>query len=91
MRTQKKIKSLKMSYAKQQSIYRTCRNYYKQNDAVQKKIRLLVREAAKDEPEDCLALFAVLTTERSIRSIALDHFMSERKLYDLRKKFYESW
>ena len=37
------------------------------------------------------ALWEAMCTNRSIRAIAMDHYISESLLYRLRKKFYESW
>ena len=91
MREQKKIRSLKMPYARQQTIYRTCQNYINLPWEKQEKIKRLCREVVRGNDEDFRALFDVLTTEKSIRRIAFEHYMSERKLYYLRKQFYERW
>ena len=91
MRGQKKIRSLKMSYAKQQTIFRTCQNYISLPLEKQNRIKRLCREVVRGNDDDFRALFAVLTTGKSIRCIAFEHYMSERKLYYLRKQFYEKW
>ena len=91
MREQKKIRSLKISYARQQTIYRTCQNYINLSAEKQEKIKRLCSEVVRGNDDDFRALFAVLTTSKSIRCIAFEHYMSERKLYYLRKQFYEKW
>ena len=80
-----------MSYAKQQTIYRTCQNYINLPPGKKKKIERICREVVQGDEYDYRALFTVLTTQKSIRRIAFDNFVSERKLYYLRKKFYEMW
>jgi len=37
------------------------------------------------------ALFEFVTTEKTVTEISLKHYVSETKLYNMRKKFYESW
>lgn len=91
MTTQKKMRSLKMGYAKQQMIYRTCRRYDAQPPAVQEKIERLCYTVTHGDRQKYRALFAVLTSGKSIRRIALEHYYSERLLYDLRRAFYEAW
>ncbi len=80
-----------MPYAKQQTIYRTCQNYINLSVCKQEKIKRLCREVVRGNDDDFRALFAVLTTKKSIQCIAFEHYMSERKLYYLRKQFYEKW
>ena len=91
MKTQKKMRSLSIGYAKQQTIYRTCRNYYKQPPAVQEKIERLCYTVTHGDRQKYRALFAVLTSGKSIRRIAAEHYYSERLLYALRSEFYAAW
>ena len=80
-----------MPYARQQTIFRTCQNYYALSERERSKIRRLCNDVVHGDEDDYKALFAVLTTQKSIRFIAYENYMSERKLYKLRKAFYESW
>lgn len=89
LRRQKKIRSLKMSYEKQQKIYITCRNYYKQPPKVRERIARLCSAVAKGDENNRNALFKVLTTETPIWRIAEEHYMSKTLLYELRRRFYE--
>lgn len=91
MHRQKKIRSLDMSYAAQQVIYITCQRYAFQPYKVRQKIRRLCAEASRGDPVDFAALFAVLTEQKSVRRIAMEHYMSETKLYDMRRRFYTAW
>ena len=91
MKTQKKMRSLSIGYAKQQAIYRTCRRFYEQPPEVQEKIERLCNAAAHGDRQKYNALFAVLTGGKPIRLIAMEHHFSETVLYDMRKEFYEAW
>lgn len=91
MKTQKKMRSLSIGYAKQQAIYRTCRRFYEQPPEVQEKIERLCNAAAHGDRQKYAALFAVLTSGKPIRVIAMEHHFSETVLYDLRKDFYKAW
>ena len=85
----KKRKGIKVSYNKQGLIYFTCVNIKDMPDEVQKKILNLCIEVCK---EDYKALYEVITNDRkSILSVSLEYFLSEKKLYRLRKEFYEKW
>lgn len=87
----KKIRSLKMPYDCQLDIYRTCQAYPRLEAIKREKIEKLCNEVVQGDKNDFRALFAVLTTKKSIRRIAIECYMSERKLYYLRQKFYERW
>ena len=91
MKTQKKMRSLSIGYAKQQAIYRTCRRFYEQPPEVQEKIERLCNAAANGDRQKYNALFAVLTSGKPIRVIAMEYYYSERLLYEMRRAFYESW
>jgi len=91
MQRQRKMRSLNMSYARQQTIYRTCRNYAVQNDAVKTKIRRTARTVCRADEQKYQALMAILVTDMPIRRIALEHYYDESVLYRLRKAFYEEY
>ena len=91
MRRPKKMRSLKMPYAKQRRIYEICQNYKKQPPRIREKIERLCLLACDGNENNNKALFLVLTTERAVCNIASEHFMSKSVLYDLRHKFYELW
>ena len=80
-----------MSYAAQQVIFITCQRYAYQSQRIREKIRRLCAEASCGDPADFAALFAVLTEQRSVRRIAIEHYVSETKLYDMRRRFYMAW
>ena len=85
----KKKRGIKLSYRKQGLIYFTCLDYESQDRDTKAKIRRLCREIGGEDY--FRALFAVLTTEQSVRRIAMERAVSETHLYRLRKQFYESW
>lgn len=85
----KKRRGIHMPYNKQGLIYFVCMNYKDMPEDIQKKILNLCMEIGQ---EDYRALFDVVTNDnKSIVSISLEYFISERRLYEMRKKFYESW
>ena len=65
-----------------------CKNYPTQPKEVKDKIKRLCDKVGGEYSP---ALFSVLTTSKGVRKAAIDGYMSERLLYELRKKFYESW
>ena len=89
MRTFKKMRGIKLTYNEQGLVYFTCLNMKRLSQDTQNRILNLCTEIGGAEYYQ--ALFAVLTTEESIRSIALSHCVSESQLYKLRKRFYERW
>lgn len=85
----KKRKGIHVPYNKQGLIYFTCVNVKDMPEAVQKKILNLCIEVGQ---EDYRALYEVLTNAyKSVLSVSLEHFVSEKKLYRMRKEFYEKW
>lgn len=85
----KKRKGIHIPYNKQGLIYFTCINAKDMPEEVQKKIVNLCVEVGK---EDYKALYEVLTNDRkTILGISLEYFLSEKRLYRLRKEFYEKW
>ena len=56
---------------------------------VQNKILNLCIEVAG---QDYKALYEVMTNDnKSILSISLEYFINEKRLYKMRKEFYEKW
>ena len=77
-----------LSYVKQGKIYFTCRNYLQEPEQVQQKIRCLCDLCGGAYSK---ALFIALTTERSLRSVAMEYYVSEATLWRAVKKFYQNW
>lgn len=87
--TFKKRRGIHIPYNKQGLIYFTCMNVREMPEEVQQKILNLCVEVGK---EDYKALYEVLTNDnKSVLSISLEYFLSEKRLYRLRKEFYEKW
>lgn len=85
----KKRRGIHIPYNKQGLIYFTCVNARDMPEDIQQKILNLCIEVGK---EDYKALYEVVTNDRkSILSISLEYFLNEKKLYRLRKEFYEKW
>lgn len=85
----KKRRGIHIPYNKQGLIYFTCMNVREMPEDVQQKILNLCVEVGK---EDYKALYEVLTNDnKSVLSISLEYFLSEKRLYRLRKEFYEKW
>lgn len=85
----KKRRGIHIPYNKQGLIYFTCMNVREMPEEVQQKILNLCVEVGK---EDYKALYEVLTNDnKSVLSISLEYFLSEKRLYRLRKEFYEKW
>lgn len=85
----KKRRGIHIPYNKQGLIYFTCMNVREMPEDIQQKILNLCVEVGK---EDYKALYEVLTNDnKSVLSISLEYFLSEKRLYRLRKEFYEKW
>ncbi len=85
----RKRRGIHIPYNKQGLIYFTCVNVKEMPEDVQQKILNLCIEVAG---EDYKALYEVVTNDKkSILSISLEYFLNEKKLYRLRKEFYEKW
>ncbi|MEN6421639.1 MAG: hypothetical protein ABFD76_06785 [Smithella sp.] len=84
----KKMRGIRLSYIKQGLIYFTCRDYANQPLKTQQKINNLCMEIGG---EYYAALRDIVISEKSIRQIAIEHYIEERTLYRLRKQFYEKW
>lgn len=85
----KKRRGIHIPYNKQGLIYFTCVNVKDMPQEVQQKILNLCIEVGK---EDYKALYEVMTNDKkSILSISLEYYLNEKRLYKLRKEFYEKW
>ena len=85
----RKRRGIHIPYNKQGLIYFTCVNVKEMPEDVQQKILNLCIDVAG---EDYKALYEVVTNDKkSILSISLEYFLNEKKLYRLRKEFYEKW
>lgn len=85
----RKRRGIHIPYNKQGLIYFTCVNVKDMPQEVQQKILNLCIEVGK---EDYKALYEVVTNDKkSVLSISLEYFLSEKRLYRLRKEFYERW
>lgn len=84
----KKLRGVDLPEEEQGLIRYTCLTWRKQPIRVQRKIQRL---CLKCGGVDRAALWEVMCTEESVRSVALRHYVSEQTLYNARKKFYETW
>lgn len=85
----RKRRGIHIPYNKQGLIYFTCVNVKDMPQEVQQKILNLCIEVAC---QDYKALYEVVTNDRkSVLSISLEYLINEKRLYKLRKEFYEKW
>lgn len=84
----KKLRGVHLPEKKQMLIRSICLNYRDRPKYEQEKIKRLCEKCGGAYSA---ALFEVMTTEYSVRSVALKYYISESVLYDIRKNFYESW
>ncbi len=85
----RKRRGIHIPYNKQGLIYFICVNVKDMPQEVQQKILNLCVEVAG---EDYKALYEVVTNDKkSVLSISLEYFINEKRLYRLRKEFYEKW
>ena len=85
----KKRRGIHIPYNRQGLIYFTCMNIRDMPEDIKKKILNLCVEVAQ---EDYRALYEVMTKDsKSVDAIAREYYISEKKLYGYRKKFYEKW
>lgn len=83
----KKRRGIKLSYNEQGLIHFICMNADKMGKEID--IECLCQEIAGD---DWKALYEVLTNDRrTVYGIADRYYMSEKRLYSLRKEFYEQF
>lgn len=85
----KKRRGINVSYNKQGLIYFICMNIEDMPEDVQKKIRDLCTLVGREHSD---ALYALLTDDsKNIHGVAMDFYISETQLYQMRKNFYERW
>ena len=84
----RKYRGLKLSEEEQGIIFYTCLSYNTLPEKTKKKIERLCTECGGEHRH---ALFELVTTRKTVASLARKHYTSESTLYELRKKFYESW
>ena len=85
----RKRKGIHIPYNKQGLIYFTCMNF---KDMPQETKSLISELCDKIGKEDSRALYEVLTNDRkSVLSVSLEYHITEKKLYRMRKEFYEAW
>ncbi|MBQ6614267.1 MAG: hypothetical protein IIX18_02995 [Clostridia bacterium] len=85
----KKRRGIHIPYNKQGLIYFTCMDVKNQPPEMQDKILNLCMSVGE---EDWQALYELVTdSTQSVTALALKYFINEKRLYKLRKEFYESW
>lgn len=85
----KKRRGVHVPYNKQGLIYFTCVNYKDMPEEVQRKILNMCMEIGGG---DYRALFELVTNDsKSVLSVSLEYFINEKRLYKMRKAFYENW
>ena len=83
------MRGVKLPYKKQALIYYICINYKDLTDNVKEKIDSICKDVSGDYYYN--DLFYLITTGKSVRTVAMERHISETVLYELRGKFYESW
>ena len=84
----RKYRGINLPYNKQGQIYFTLVNYKEQNKRTRDRIDRLIRQAAG--PHEA-ALRAFVLDGRSAVAVAQEYYVSENRLYVMRKRLYESW
>ncbi len=85
----KKRKGINVPYEKQGLIHFICVNVSDMPEYVQQKILNLCIEVGG---EDYNALYELLTNNnKSVLGVSLEYYLNEKKLYQMRKEFYEKW
>lgn len=84
----KRLRSVNKTYDQQGEIFFCCRNYARQTERVQRKIRKLCEYAGR---EYAPALFVYLTTDISWQRTVMDYGISEETLLRARRRFYDAW
>ncbi len=85
----KKRRGIHIPYNRQGLIYFVCMNVKDMPEDVQKKILNLCIEIGGDDHQ---ALYELLTNDtKSVVGISLKYLISEKKLYNMRREFYERW
>lgn len=85
----KKRRGIRVPYNKQGLIHFTCLDVRNQPEEIQHKIHNLCIEVAG---EDWRALYEAMTNDDlNIAGVAMKYYISEKKIYNYRKTFYEAW
>lgn len=85
----KKKRGINLPYNKQGLVYFICMNAREMSPEVRRKILNLCLEVGG---EDYKALYEMLTNDcKSVLGISLEYFIPEKRLYRMRKEFYEKW
>lgn len=85
----KKKRSIKLNYIRQGFVYFWCANYGELSLPRKKGIDGLCEELGG---RDALALkILLISPERSVKAISINYLVTEKRLYDLRAKFYEEF
>lgn len=92
----RKLRGVKLSYIEQGVIYFTCMNYKNLPETTKEKIRNLCKEVCaicRDEADIYeKALLEFVTNQYTgATGIVMQHHVSDKMLYRLRRKFYELW
>lgn len=82
-------KRLKLKYNVQGYIYFTCQNYNCLSECHKSVIDRICAEVGGDIYRE--ALFSVITTNRSVVSISMEHHMSESALREKINQFYREY
>lgn len=85
----KKFRSIRVPYKKQGLIYFLCVNIKEMPAEMQDAVLSLCTELGG---EDYKALYEFITNEgRNACGVSQKYFVNEKRLYRLRKEFYEEW
>lgn len=85
----KRKRSIRLSYYRQGLIYFLCANYSSLPQTCRDAIDRICNEVGGDYRD---ALFAVLTEkERNTSSVSMQYFVSNKRLFNLRARFYEEF
>lgn len=87
----KKIRSIRLSYAKQGQIFFCLLNYRTQPKKLQEKIDRLIVEAAGGEEEYVKALRRWLLFGDRWDTVSTQHYVQPKTLCRMRKYVYEHW
>ena len=84
----KKLRGIHLSYERQGFTRFVCLTYDEQPQDVKDRILNLCIRVAGDKYQ---ALFELMTTQKSVVSIAGKYFVSNSSMYNFRRKFYYTW
>jgi len=84
----KKMRSVRLPYARQGLIFFTCLTYAAQPPEIKEKIEEICTDVAGPHRN---ALFEMITTNKSIYRICDECMISPTQMYFYRKLFYENW